>query len=115
MPYARWLMTQHLGRKLDRSEQVDHIDEDPMNDSIDNLQILSQKENLEKHAKLRRFTEMAFFTCPICGTWSSKKARHVRHNRNLGNAGPYCGKSCAGKASHMDMPPPMPDLTYELV
>ena len=46
--YARYLLSVKLGRFLLPTEQVDHIDNDKTNDSLDNLQILSPKENKEK-------------------------------------------------------------------
>ncbi len=51
--YARFLMSVKLGRRLRKEEQVDHIDEDKTNDSVDNLQIITQKDNLHKNAKFR--------------------------------------------------------------
>ena len=51
--YARYLMSTHLGRFLDKDEHVDHIDNDKSNDVITNLQILSQLENNRKQARLR--------------------------------------------------------------
>lgn len=46
--YARWLMIQHLGRRLEGGEHVDHINDDPLDDRVENLQILSQAENARK-------------------------------------------------------------------
>jgi hypothetical protein len=48
IPYARWLMTQHLGRKLLPTEHVDHINEDPLDDRISNYQLLSPAQNSRK-------------------------------------------------------------------
>ena len=73
--YARYLMAVHLGRFLDANEQVDHIDEDKTNDSIENLQILSCAENLRKNAKHRvrgrvekhgTLTEYRYCKCDLC-------------------------------------------------
>ena len=49
MAYSRYLMAVKLGRFLTDEEQVDHIDNDKTNDSIDNLQILTAKENTDKY------------------------------------------------------------------
>lgn len=46
--YARWLMVQHLGRRLGPDEHVDHVNDDPLDDRIDNLQILTRAENARK-------------------------------------------------------------------
>lgn len=97
MLYSRWLMQEKLGRPLLRSEHVDHIDEDPTNDDESNLQLLSPTDNAKKTARLRRSISWYEFECPICGKASKKQLRHVKHNWNLGKAGPFCGRSCAAK------------------
>lgn len=61
--YARYLMSVKLNRFLDRNEEVDHIDNDKTNDSIENLQILSSKENKEKFLRTLPLTSEH-------GTWS---------------------------------------------
>ncbi len=43
--YAKILLECHLGRKLVEDETVDHIDENPHNDELSNLRILSKGEN----------------------------------------------------------------------
>src|SRR5690242_17532535 len=63
--YARYLMAVKLGRFLTEHEHVDHIDNDKTNDSLDNLQILSQRENSIKSAAPKIYVE---FRCPICGS-----------------------------------------------
>lgn len=100
MLYSRWLMQEHLGRTLLTSEHVDHKDEDPTNDTLNNLQILSLSENSKKSARLRRSITYVTITCPVCGDEAVKQKRHVDHNKKLGKAGPYCGRRCAGKAHH---------------
>lgn len=90
--YPRYLMEQHLGRKLSRDEDVDHIDRDPMNNEFSNLRVLSARENRGRHSKP---AELHHFTCPICGTDAVRAARQVKHNLKQGKAGPFCGKKCA--------------------
>jgi hypothetical protein len=51
--YARFLMEQKLGRKLKRSEEVDHKDENPLNDKLSNLQVLTQAQNTSKSHRLK--------------------------------------------------------------
>lgn len=48
MSWARWLMTQKLQRTLTPDETVDHINEDPLDDRLENLQILSLVDNALK-------------------------------------------------------------------
>lgn len=48
MTYARWLMQEHLGRKLEPWEHVDHKDENRLNDVVENYQILTPDKNTQK-------------------------------------------------------------------
>jgi hypothetical protein len=45
----RWVMEQHIGRKLLRSEDVHHKDGNTLNNSIDNLEILTKSEHAHYH------------------------------------------------------------------
>lgn len=98
--YARYLMEKHLGRPLAANEHVDHINGDCTDDRLENLQILSPGENNRKAIKqLGRETKYFRFICPQCGIEASKELRYYRSNQlRQGKAGPYCSKSCAGKA-----------------
>jgi hypothetical protein len=46
---SRKVMSEHLGRKLLSSEIVHHIDGNSLNDSIDNLKIMSSEEHGRLH------------------------------------------------------------------
>ena len=98
MSYPKYLLEQKLGRSLERNETCDHIDGDFSNNSLDNLQLLSRADNIRKHAALQP-AETGVFTCPVCNCSFTKLMRHARHNRKQSKSGPYCSKSCAGKAS----------------
>ena len=97
LSYAKYLMEKHLQRRLLSCETVDHIDRNPQNNSLDNLQILSRSE----HAKLDvlRLKEQSF-TCPMCAKLfkaRGAKLSKVITERKRGKVGPFCSKSCAGK------------------
>ena len=96
--YPRYLMEQHLGRKLEKWEQVDHINDDPTDDRVENYQLLTQTENSSKSAKP---TKMKYFECPVCEHGFMMSVAIYEYNQiKLGKAGPYCSKKCAGKVHH---------------
>lgn len=99
--YSRYLMEEHTGRTLERHEHVDHIDGDPTNDDLSNLQVLTASEHKKKTAEqLGWAIEMYIGSCPCCGEEFSKPAKDVKANREKGKAGPYCSRRCAGRTHY---------------
>lgn len=97
---SRMMMEEHLGRTLRTDEHVDHKNGDHTDDRLENLQVLSDSDHAFK-TLYKGGEEMVDITCALCGEVATKRARDVRANRKKGCKGPYCGRSCAGKASHM--------------
>jgi hypothetical protein len=50
----RWLMEQHLGRKLTRSEVIHHINGDPHDNRLENLMLLTQSEHMKIEMKAKK-------------------------------------------------------------
>jgi hypothetical protein len=98
--YSRYLMQKHLGRELGRSEQVDHINEDKTDDRIENLQLLTPKQNTSKAAKAKWGVTTVKFICPGCGKEAESSGNQVRRNRKQGKRGPYCSKACAARDTY---------------
>lgn len=94
--FSRWLMEQYIGRELATNEHVDHINRDFTDDRIENLRVVDNVQHLKEDAYRVKLVEI---TCVWCGGKSYKSARNMNHNSNLGNAGPFCSKSCAGTYS----------------
>lgn len=95
--YPKYIMQFYLGRVLHEDETVDHIDRDYTNNSINNLQILKRSEHIGLDCKRVLDIEKV---CPVCNktfVLSGEKQNQARQNRLKGKAGPFCGKSCAGK------------------
>lgn len=93
--YPRYMMEQHLGRKLEDWEEVDHINGDHTDDRIENFQLLTKPENIKKSAKK---AEWGLYICPICEVDFLASVAVVRGNKKQGKRGPYCSKRCAGRA-----------------
>lgn len=96
--YPRYLMEQYLNRKLLDDECVDHINEDFTDDRIENLQLLTREQNAAKNMATRP-AKIYKFICTICGKAAEKRLNQVVSNWNKGRDGPFCSRSCAGKAS----------------
>lgn len=95
--YPKFLMEQHIGRELDPNiETIDHIDGNFSNNNFDNLRIIERSEHAKQDAI---YVEKVEIICPLCGNTALKRAKDLAHNKKNGKAGPFCGRSCAGKYS----------------
>src|ERR671923_1279770 len=55
----RWIMEQHLGRKLLRSEHVHHLNGDKLDNRLENLVVMSHAEHNREHHPLKCDLERA--------------------------------------------------------
>ncbi len=98
--YARYLMCVKIGYILSDEFEVDHIDNDKTNDDINNLQILTQLENIQKENN-RYINEEQItntYTCKQCGslfTVTDRITKGVFNQR--GTVPTFCSNSCNGK------------------
>ena len=92
--YARYLMSVHLGRILEESEHVDHINNDPLDDRIENLQILSHSENCSKFNKeIQGGKTLIDLICPCGVSFTRKKGNtHLTPSRKAINT--FCSRKC---------------------
>lgn len=97
--YARHLYESVYGPILGNFD-VDHKDGDRTNDSIDNFQLLTRKENAEKSILEQNLKVDVFIgQCPNCNSWFVKSASRVISNLKQNKKGPFCSKHCAGTYS----------------
>ena len=91
--YARYLMCVKLGYYLNSALEVDHIDEDKTNDSIDNLQVLTKSANIAK-SNAKRLINYTF-TCCICSSTFTLTGKQLGQRRD--KLTPTCSKTCGYK------------------
>lgn len=92
----REVMEFHLGRKLLTDEVVHHVNEDPSDNRIENLQVMSRSEHTMHHHPEKWIK----LVCCECGIEFQRKLIQENGNRKLRKrSGPFCGKSCAGSWS----------------
>lgn len=72
--YHRFIMSLYLGRNLKSSEQVHHKDENKLNNSIFNLEILSSSE----HAKIHNPSTIGNGICLQCNKEFEKDKSHSK-------------------------------------
>lgn len=92
MSYAKYLYTSHHRCDILKGYQIDHINNDKMDDRVENLQVLSQNENNRK-GRARR--GLVVRVCPICGREFSFLKRNLSSHPN-----PCCSRRCGGIKSH---------------
>jgi len=92
--YPKFLVERMLGRKLKENETVDHIDGNFKNDRPSNLRVINNREHARQDSPK---SIPKLITCVWCDKKIKKERGQLRHNSKLEKAGPFCGRSCAGK------------------
>lgn len=97
--YARYLMSVKLKRLLTRFEHVDHIDNNSMNDTLDNLQILTPEENNNKEmGRTERKAKYINLVCSGCGINFNLQLRNYKSRTKSGCKRFFCTKMCYNSA-----------------
>ena len=94
--YPKYLMECHLNRYLDKDETVDHIDGNPLNNDISNLQVLKRPEHNKLDAVRNKDVEVR---CSYCGKKFIIKGSslHYRNRKDRHQSGYFCSRECSGK------------------
>lgn len=96
--YSKFLMSVKEGRILKSYEQVDHINNDKTDDRLENLQILTEQKNKEKHS-LTTSRNIVVLNCPYCKTRFTREKRKTHLIK--GGDKTFCSRSCAAKFQFM--------------
>lgn len=96
--FAKLRLEVSLGRRLIDDEEVDHIDNDELNDKLENLQPLSRADNIRKSI-YAQYGEPLVLSCGTCGepvirSASKAKTEYV-----------YCSNSCRARGPSASAPP----------
>lgn len=87
--YARYMMSVKLGRFLTKDEIVDHIDGDHTNDSYENLQIISKRDNTIKGVLQNRTSSIyCKIKCGVCDSIFYRRRGKTYNKRN------FCSRAC---------------------
>lgn len=63
----RKIMEEHLGRKLNRDEHVNHINGNKLDNRIENLEVLSHSEHMKLHGRNKHIESSIPTKCVVCG------------------------------------------------
>jgi hypothetical protein len=96
--YAKYLLETNNGEYLSENDTVHHKDKNPLNNSMDNLEIISRGDHVRQHTI--KYKEDIVRKCTCCGkdvvcTARQQKRRHSNRFRDKG--GIFCNKTCSGK------------------
>lgn len=91
MLWARWLLESN-GVVFGPGDEVDHVDNDPLNDSLDNLQVISRQGNLRKSIALRA-PAFSRLLCKECGNEFRRQTSRIAASKE----GPFCSRSCSAR------------------
>lgn len=98
LSYPKYLMEIKLNRYLNKDETVHHKDKNPLNNNIENLEILLRSDHTRKHSL--KYINNIEVICTYCGKkiiLTPKQQRSRMQNRNRNKGGIFCNKSCSGK------------------
>ena len=90
--YAKYLYTSEKEIDIPDGIEIDHINDDKMDDRINNFQLLTKADNIKKSHVKKKFVELI---CPVC------KKEFFFDKRNLSShPNPCCSRHCGGIKSH---------------
>ena len=91
----RYIMEQHLGRKLGYNEIVHHKDENKQNNVLGNLEVVDRSPHAREHSSTGK--TMVGLKCAYCGRTFARELREFKFKFEHGQRDFYCGRSCAAR------------------
>lgn len=99
--YARYLMGVKLGYIVPEHLDVDHIDDDKTNDSVNNLQLITRQQNITKASLVLKEERTSYrYNCAYCETEFLLTEDRVNYRSKTSTTGlAFCSRSCNAKYS----------------
>lgn len=94
--YPKYLKELELNRRLLNNETVDHIDQNPLNNDLDNLRVINRSQHASNDAK-RIYGDSIVVYCQYCGNRIPFLNSRSFSYLNRRNTGYFCSKKCVGK------------------
>jgi hypothetical protein len=79
----RWVMEQNLGRRLEKWEHVHHINGNPLDNRLENLEVHESREHMQLHKQIYPDRKI----CEVCG---EKYAPNPRKRKRQKCCSPEC-------------------------
>ena len=95
--YAKYLWISANKKEIPYGYEVDHIDGNPRNDCIENLQLLSKTENIQKQWIQNPGHDKIKLICPVCG---KTFYREYRFRNRVKQGITCCSNECKSKLPH---------------
>lgn len=93
--YPKYLMEEKLGRPLEPNEDVHHIDGNPLNNDLSNLEIRIHGEHQKEHSL--KYPEKIILECSWChNKFVASKVQRYQYCENY-KKNYFCSHKCAGK------------------
>jgi len=91
----RLVMANHLGRMLSNKEIIHHINGNPTDNRIENLELTTFRKHIGEHLTYRAKT--IEIICRFCGNRTIKSERIIRFKKKQGQKDFYCNRVCMAK------------------
>lgn len=104
--FARYYYSVYHSTIIPSDLEVDHDDNNTLNDYINNLKLLTQRENALKQNSIQQYpgSVSVIALCPSCGTYFSTRPRDISFCNHLQNRLLFCTNSCHQKSKSVYLP-----------
>lgn len=97
IPYHKYLW-ESINSQAPKGYVIHHKDKNKLNNSLDNLELMTNSDHAKLHGTKPHEEVFIKLICLYCKIEFERRGSEERHNRK-NKAGPFCGRSCAGKWS----------------